>query len=77
MTAAEGEDVSSPAVMKARPSSTGIAGSAGGFQASNAIAASRSAYQASRSLPLSQANEASEPAMPARITDGCGPTASA
>ena len=47
-----------------------------GFQPSSATAATSRAYHASRSLPLSQASEARDPATPARITDGCGPTAS-
>ena len=43
-----------------------------GFHARSAIAPSSSAYQASRSLPAIHASEASEPAIPARTTDGCG-----
>ena len=47
-----------------------------GFQASSAIAPSSSAYHASRSLPTIHASDASAPAIPARTTDGCAPTAS-
>ncbi len=47
-----------------------------GFQARSTIAATSSEYQRSRSRPLSHAMDASDPATPARITDGCGPTAS-
>jgi hypothetical protein len=47
-----------------------------GFQASNRNAPTSRNHQRSRSRARSQAIEPSAPAMPARITDGCGPTAS-
>ena len=46
-----------------------------GFHASSTIAPTSSAYHASRSRPAIHASEASEPAIPARTTDGCAPTA--
>ena len=47
-----------------------------GFQASSATAPSNRKCQRSTMRALSQASDASPPAIPARITDGCGPTAS-
>ena len=47
-----------------------------GFHASSAQAATSSRCHASRSRPASQATDTAAPAIAARITDGCGPTAS-
>src|SRR5438445_2774944 len=47
-----------------------------GFQASSATAPSNRKCQRSTMRALSQASDASAPAIPARTTDGCGPTAS-
>ncbi len=47
-----------------------------GFQASRPAAARSSACHASRCRPKSHASEPRTPTIPARITDGCGPTAS-
>src|SRR5215211_6126870 len=46
-----------------------------GFHARSATAPSSRTYHASRSLPVNHANEATAPAIAARTTDGCGPTA--
>src|ERR671925_217290 len=47
-----------------------------GFQASRIAAPRRRKYQRSLGLAASHASEASAPAMPARTTEGCHPTAS-
>ena len=47
-----------------------------GLHASRTIAVTSRAWRASRCRPVSQASDPSAPAIPARSTDGCGPTAS-